>query len=41
MYDYKISNATVSIDGEGSVIRVEYPNELDNDIRVYNEIGEP
>jgi len=41
IYDHLFSNATVTIDGEGSIIRVNYPNELENDIRVYNEIGEP
>ena len=37
LYEYKLSNATVNVDADGSVIRVDYPNKLDNDLRVYNE----
>ena len=40
LYEHKINNATMSVDGEGTIIRVDYPNELDNDIRVYNELRE-
>ena len=41
LYNYLLANATVSVDGEGSMIRINYPNELDNDIKVYNEQNEP
>ena len=37
LYHHKLSNATVVVDAEGSVIRVDYPNVQDNDLRVFNE----
>ena len=40
LYQHKLQNATVSIEGEGSMIRIDYPNSLDNDIRVYNQFNE-
>lgn len=38
LYDHKLGNSTVTVDGEGSVIRIDYPNRQDNDIIVYNEL---
>ena len=40
-YTHKISNATVQVEGDGSLVRVYNPNIEDNDIRVYNELNEP
>lgn len=37
LYDYKLNNATLKVDADGSVIRVDYPNVKDNDLRVFNE----
>ena len=39
-YEHDISNATLTIDKERSVIRVDYPNERQNHINVTNERGE-
>lgn len=36
-YKYKLSNATVTVEGDGSMIRIDYPNKLDNNITVVNE----
>lgn len=40
VYTHKLNNATVSIEGEGTTIKVNYPNHEDNDIRVWNELRE-
>ena len=40
LYEHKINNATVSVDGDGTIIRIDYPNVLDDDIKVYNELRE-
>ena len=40
LYRHRMSNATVSIQGDGSLIKIDYPNELDNEIRVFNELAE-
>ena len=37
LYTHAMNNATVSIEGEGTTIKVNYPNQQDNDIRVWNE----
>lgn len=36
-YEHDMNNATVSIEGEGTTIKINYPNQLDNDIQVWNE----
>jgi len=40
LYEHGTRNATVEIDGQGSVIRISDPNKQDNDIRVFNELKE-
>lgn len=30
----------MQVEGEGSIIRIDYPNVLDNEIRVVNELAE-
>ena len=40
MYDHDIKNATLVLDNERSIIRVDYPNEKYNDINVTNHRGE-
>ncbi len=40
LYNHKLDNATVTVDGGGSVIRIDYPNSLDNDIVIYNELNQ-
>ena len=40
LYNHKLDNATVTVDGGGSVIRIDYPNKYDNDIILYNELNQ-
>ena len=40
LYTHSLSNATVAIEGDGTTIKVNYPNLEDNDIRVWNELKE-
>ena len=41
LIDYlPINNATLAVEGEGSIIRIDYPNEEDSHITVINERGE-
>lgn len=40
LYTHSLRNATVAIEGDGTTIKVNYPNLQDNDIRVWNELKE-
>ena len=37
LYTHALNNATVAIEGDGTTIKINYPNQQDNDIRVWNE----
>ena len=37
LYEHPHNNATVKVMADGTVIMLDYPNKLDNDLRVYNE----
>ena len=39
-YEHDINNATLTLDGDRSIIRIDYPNEKQNNINVTNERAE-